>query len=324
MSSGADTSWAVKSCAGKRRVRFVPVIALSLVSVFYAGVASAQLPEHLRNYPLASRKASGDAIAPMFNGWIRNEDGSTTMIFGFANKNSKEVVDIPLGANNRLEPAEYDGVQPTHFPTYTRRGFVGIQERGVFAVTLPPDQKDTEVVWHLSHGGYSYSIPARATTMAYQMSNDGGALGSLNPAIRFSRSSAESTSREGIYAERLSAKVGEPITLSAMIQDRGVRAKYSENKMMLFPLGTEWTMHQGPAAPTFSLAQVTGKERAESAGESAVQGNNGWSEVATDATFFAPGDYIIRLRVDNFEADDSQFDNQCCWSNAYVPVTVSP
>jgi len=28
--------------------------------------------------------------------------------------------------------------------------------------------------------------------------------------------------------------------------------------------------------------------------------------------------------VDNFSAPDSQFDNQCCWSNAYVPVTVKP
>ena len=215
----------------KLRFAFASLVAATLVSVLYTGVASAQLPEHLRNYPLASRKASGDAIAPMFNGWIRNDDGTTTMIFGFANKNSKEVVDIPLGVNNRIEPAEYDGVQPTHFPTYTRRGFVGIQERGVFAVTVPADQKDTEVVWHLTHGGYTYSIPGRATTMAYQMSNDGGGLGSLNPAIRFSQVGAESTDREGVYADRIVAHVGKPVTLSALVQDRGVRAKYPENKM---------------------------------------------------------------------------------------------
>ena len=76
--------------------------------------------------------------------------------------------------------------------------------------------------------------------------------------------------------------------------------------------------------PTFSQATITGKERAESQGEGASTGSNGWSEVVTEATLSAPGDYIIRLRVDNFEADDSQFDNQCCCSNAYVPVTVAP
>jgi hypothetical protein len=297
---------------------------VALAAMIAAGTASAQLPEHLRDYPLTSRKASGDAIAPMFNGWIANEDGSVTMIFGFANKNSKEIVDIPLGVNNRLEPQQFDGVQPTHFPSYTRRGFVGIQERGVFSVTVPAEMKGTEVVWHLAHGGFSYDIPGRATSSSYEMSHSESALGSLNPAIRFDMSGAESTDRGGIYASRVKAKVGVPVSLLAHIQDRGNRADYPENKMLQYPLGTEWIMHQGPAAPQFEQGAVTGKQRAENRGEEASSGSNGWSEVATQATFSEPGEYILRLRVDNFEAPDSQFDNQCCWSNAYVPVTVTP
>ncbi|MEZ5527064.1 MAG: hypothetical protein R3F26_05965 [Gammaproteobacteria bacterium] len=93
----------------------------------------------------------------MFNGWIKNDDGSVTMIFGFVNRNREEIVDIPLGANNHIEPAQFDGVQPTHFPVYSRGGFVGLQERGVFAVTVPADMAGTEVVWTLNHAGYSYS-----------------------------------------------------------------------------------------------------------------------------------------------------------------------
>jgi hypothetical protein len=31
---------------------------------------------------------------------------------------------------------------------------------------------------------------------------------------------------------------------------------------------------------------------------------------------------MIRVRVDNFGASDSRFDNMCCWSNGFVPVTV--
>ena len=91
----------------------------------------AQVPPHLRDYPLASPKASGDLVGPMFNGWIKNADDSVTMIFGFVNRNREEIVDIPLGPNNFIEPAMFDGVQPTLFPVYARRGFVGIQERGV-------------------------------------------------------------------------------------------------------------------------------------------------------------------------------------------------
>ena len=124
----------------------------------------AQLPEHLRDYPLATRGAAGEAVAPFFNGWIANEDGSVQMIFGFANMNREEIVDVPLGADNRIEPAQFDGAQPTHFPVYQRRGFVGLQERGVFAVTVPADMAGTEVVWTLTSGGKTYSVPGRATS----------------------------------------------------------------------------------------------------------------------------------------------------------------
>lgn len=283
----------------------------------------AQLPEHLRDYPLAVRGAKGESVAPFFNGWIRNDDGSITMIFGFANQNREATVDVPLGRNNFIEPAKYDGVQPTHFPVYSRGGFVGIQERGAFAVTVPAEEADTEVVWTLTSGGNTWSVPGRASSTAYEMSNGERALGSLKPAIRFSLNGTESTSVEGIYASRITTSVDDPITLTAYVQDRGSREDYPENKMLSYPLGTEWLLHQGPAEPEFSQALITGRERAKMSGESGASGNNGWEEVTTQATFSEPGDYIVRLRVDNFQAPDSQFDNVCCWSNAYVPVTVT-
>lgn len=285
--------------------------------------ASAQLPENLRDFPLATRGATGESVAPMFNGWIRNEDKSVTMIFGFANQNREQIIDIPLGPNNKIEPAQFDGAQPTHFPVYQRRGFVGIQERGVFAVTVPADMADTEVVWTLSSGGQTWSVPGRTSSTAYELSNGERALGTLKPAIKFGMSGAESNSEEGIYAQRITTSVGNPITLTAYIQDRGNRADYPDNKSMYYALGTEWIMHQGPAAPTFSHGRVSGADRASESGESGFDSGTAWEEVTTQATFSEPGDYIVRLRVDNFQAPDSQFDNVCCWSNAYVPVTVT-
>ena len=294
------------------------IVGLSATPLF------AQLPENLRDYPLAQQRATGEAVAPMFNGWIRNEDGSVTMIFGFANMNREQVIDVPIGPDNHIEPAQFDGMQPTHFPTYSRGGFVGRQERGVFAVTVPAEMKKTEVVWTLSYNGYSYSIPGRATSSAYEMSTAGGAYGSLNPAIRFSPNGPESTDREGIYAPRVTATVGKPVTLSAYAQDRGHRDGY-DVKRLIFPVGTEWILHQGPAEPQLEQAKITGRERTRlEVGEGTAANSTGWTEVSTLATFNVPGDYVIRLRVDNFEAPDSKFDNQCCWSNAYVPVTVTP
>lgn len=299
------------------------VMAAALVGMTVASSVQAQLPEHLRGYQLAARRTSGDLVGPMFNGWIKNDDGSVTMIFGFVNRNREEIVDIPLGVNNHIEPAEFDGGQPTHFPVYSRGGFVGLQERGVFAVTVPADKADTEVVWTLNHAGYSYSVPGRATSPAYEMSNDIAAMGSLNPAIRFKKNGEESVSREGIYASQMTAKVGKPLDLSAFVQDRGDRRGY-EVEYPFFPVGTEWIVHQSPvgAKVEFENPKVTGRDRGETDG-AAMFGSGDWIETATKATFSEPGDYVIRLRVDNFSAPDSQFDNQCCWSNAYVPVKVT-
>ncbi len=297
----------------------VKAIAIALMGCITAPVY-AQLPKHLRDFQLAARKAKGDLVGPMFNGWIKNEDDSVTMIFGFVNRNREEIVDIPLGPNNRIEPAQFDGAQPTHFPTYERGGFVGLQERGVFAVTVPSEMAGTEVVWTLNHAGHNYSVPGRATSSAYEMGLGEAALGSLNPAVAFVKGGAESTDREGIYGAKVMATVGKPVNLSAFVQDRGNRANYEDVKMLEFPLGTEWIMHQGPAVPEFSSAKITGKERGS---DSEIVTQDGWTVVQTEATFWEPGDYVIRLRVDNFEAPDSQFDNQCCWSNAYLPVTVT-
>ena len=66
---------------------FKPITSSAVITLLMGLIAAplfAQLPEHLRDYPLSARSASGEAVAPMFNGWIQNEDGSVTMIFGFA------------------------------------------------------------------------------------------------------------------------------------------------------------------------------------------------------------------------------------------------
>ena len=38
----------------------------------------------------------------------------------------------------------------------------------------------------------------------------------------------------------MTTTVGEPVTLSAYVQDRGNREAYPENKIMLYQVGTEW------------------------------------------------------------------------------------
>lgn len=298
--------------------RTIAAGALLLALTALTGQAlQAQLPSHLRDYPLAPLRTSGDVIAPFFDGWYDNGDGTITYQFGFLNRNTEEVVDIPVGENNHITPAQYDGVQPTHFPVYNRRGLTGKRERGVFAVTVP--SKETEVVWTLTHAGHTYAVPGRATSVAYEMSRLPAAFGSFPPAIRFSPTGQESRGTDGPTAERVMAQVGTPVTLSALVQDRGQRYGLADKEW--YPVRAEFIRHQGPADIAFEPATVTVDPDSSSAGEGAASAAS-WGRVSTEATFSEPGEYVVRIRVDNFGAPDSRFDNMCCWANAYVPVTV--
>src|SRR5437870_12783771 len=72
--------------------------------------------------------AVGQNVAPAFEGWEQNPDGTYSFFFGYLNRNYEEQVDILVGSNNTIEPGGDRG-QPTHF--YPRR------QRLVFTVTVP-------------------------------------------------------------------------------------------------------------------------------------------------------------------------------------------
>ena len=89
--------------------------------------------------------ASGQNIAPAYEGWERNADGSFNLVFGYMNRNWEEEFDIPSGPENGVEPGGPDQGQPTHF--FPRRN------RFVFKVRVPADFGDDELVWTLTTNG---------------------------------------------------------------------------------------------------------------------------------------------------------------------------
>jgi hypothetical protein len=70
----------------------------------------------------------------------------------YYNRNLEEVVDIPIGAANKVEPGPADQAQPTRF-------FPG-RYYGVFAVAVPKDKPKAEVSWTVNAHGQALSIPA--------------------------------------------------------------------------------------------------------------------------------------------------------------------
>jgi hypothetical protein len=263
------------------------------------GVTLAEAQQNLQLTPLVPR---GDIVAPFFDGWYPNPDGSFTLSFGFFNRNTEEIVEIPLGPNNFIEPAEFDGVQPTHFPPVSYGGFSGRRERGAFAVTVPAEFRNRDVVWTLRHAGQTFSVPGRVTSETYELSLAPAAAGSLPPGLRFEGEGADAYGREGVIHGPLTARVGQPLPVTVWASDRGERDR-------TFPVNLTWSKHQGPGSVEFSPRT----QRVEGLGEG-----------ATTATFSEPGEYMLRVRVDNFTASDSSFADQCCWSNGFVRVTVTP
>ena len=111
--------------------------------------AQNRIPNPLNEDPL---RPSGQNVIPVYDGWFENADGSYTLCFGYFNLNTEESLDIALGPENRIEPSQFHGLQPTHFdpvpnPTLTSR----YRHRWcVFSVTVPDDFGTRDVIWSLT------------------------------------------------------------------------------------------------------------------------------------------------------------------------------
>src|SRR5271169_2558993 len=94
------------------------------------------LPAGAQNAQL--RHWTGQGVAPVYEGFDVNADGTFNMWFGYMNHNYEEEPDIPIGPNNTFEPGGDRG-QPTHFSI--RR------HKDVFKVVVPADFGDQRLVW---------------------------------------------------------------------------------------------------------------------------------------------------------------------------------
>src|SRR5882672_12885161 len=95
--------------------------------------------------PFFEMRTTGQNIAPSFEGWEQNPDGTFNMVFGYFNRNWEEQPDVPIGPDNNVEPGGPDQGQPTHF--FPRRNKL------VFRVRVPKDFGDKELVWTLTVNG---------------------------------------------------------------------------------------------------------------------------------------------------------------------------
>lgn len=280
------------------------------LTVLVTAPAAAQVPSNSRygsgeRMPLAPVPETGEPVAPFFEGWYRNPDGTFTLSFGWFNLNGNQALDIPIGPDNLIEPSEFNGAQPTHFPADPRR------DRGGFHVTVPASWEDSQdrVVWTLTANGKTASVPGRVGFSALQLGYAPMAMGSLPPEVRSAHDGETGQGVTGVWADRRTATVGEPMMLTIWGEEVSERSPRDVVNTDVY-LTAYWFKHQGPGGEVdFTPQRIK------------IDGGDG--RATTEVLFAEPGDYVLRARVDNWNANDSSAGDQCCWSNVYVPVTVS-
>lgn len=289
------------------------LMAAAALAVTFVG--SAQQPASQGPLPLGPNRNAGEGVTPAFEGWYYKADGSRALLVGYYNRNLKQVLDIPVGPNNRIEPGGPDYGQPTHF--------IPRRQWGVLTVPLPKDFGDKKLTWTIVANGYTASIPL-SLHQAYQVEPFlEKAMGNTPPTLRFDPAGAVHTGPPDGIAASLTTAVAEPLTLTAWVTDKpakiivnvprppggggGGRGRGGERRP---ELALTWTLHRGPANVTFD------KEKPEI--DKAADG-----KTTTTATFTAPGDYILRAQANDVSGDGGG-GFQCCWSNAHVRVTVKP
>lgn len=332
----------------QRRLTAAGSLAVILILIAQVPLA-AQVDTRDRRLPLGPNRPAGEAVAPFLEAWYANPDGTYTLSFGYFNFNTEQTLEIPLGPDNRIEPAEFDGMQPTYFPGPTQREREGDMarmapgyqrhERGVFTVTVPPEygQGQDSVVWTLRVNEETHKVTARVGPGREPMQLDYGprALGSVPPLLSFEEDGETGQHPAGITLdETLTASVDQPLSITVWVTDPSERDEEALGPLYEeVPIGITWFKHQGPAGSEVTFQRQTepwvGPEEdpeedvpALHPFQDRVDPEGGPSAVT--ATFSEPGDYVLRVRADNFEGPDSSASDQCCWTNGYVTVSVTP
>ena len=260
--------------------------------------SAAQIPEsaHAIKPSDGLRHASGELVAPVYEGWYRDNAGTLMLSFGYFNRNYRQELDVPVGPDNTIEPGPADQGQPTHF--------VPRRQWAAFAVPVSKEverrliaEKKT-VTWTLRANGQTVTVPANLGPAYKVDALKEPTVGNTPPVLRFEGTSASGTGPLGAKTS-IKAAAGTPVTVKFSVADdrRVLPLKKSIGVTLT------WARYRGAGAVT--IAEAT----------KSVDGNG---EAAVTVTFAEPGEYVLRV-----EASDTEIhDFHCCWSNGYIHATV--
>ena len=169
--------------------------------------------------------------------------------------------------------------------------------------------------------GDKFSIPANMSPDFKIDALGPTANGNTPPRLRFSENGPEAIGPGGASVGPLSATVGRPLRLEIWVADDGVRRERPAG----FPTPPGFDPDAEPVLVTLNFV----KHQAPVGGEVSFSEEEIEFFVSEDntsksfaATFDTPGNY--KLRILSYDATGINGNDQCCWSNAYVDVVVTP
>jgi hypothetical protein len=290
----------MRTCDRMKRSVKPPTARLAVVVFAAAGAAAlaAQQPQ----LPLEPQRERGASVTPAYEGWYPNPDGSFTLMLGYFNRNARQTFDIPVGPNNRIEPGDADQGQPTYFETG--------RQWGVFTIKVPKDFGTKALTWTIVSNGEKQSIPLTLNKSYTIAPFKEIGMGNTPPVLTFSQGGAKLAGPPVAIGATLSGRVNQPVGVTVWVEDHkspdqepaGGRGPSSIAQLSFHKF-------RGPGRVSFEPAR-TGAP---------VQG----AKVTANATFDAPGDYIIRVQA-NDESGEGGGGFQCCWTNAHLKVSVQP
>ncbi|NKB33020.1 MAG: hypothetical protein GKR91_07985 [Pseudomonadales bacterium] len=278
-----------------------PVL-FSLLAVC-ASITQAQTPNVFSPLSEAPLRPQGQNVIPLFDGWFPNDDGSFTMCFGYFNMNTEEVIDVPLGAKNFIEPAQFDGLQPTHFDIVPDPELTRSFRRYwcAFSVIVPADFGMQDVIWTIETQGLPLSVPGTLIPSYVLDEEQTSGRDTSAPYLSLNDNPPGFRGRRGLFEGTRQARIGEPLNLVA-------RLRHAEPGSWI-----NWTLHQGPNAVEFSASEAR-----LNAAEGVIE---------TSATFGETGTYVLRIQAINDTERQREptygFEFYCCWTNGYLTVEVT-
>src|ERR1700676_422330 len=226
--------------------------------------------------------SSGQDVQPVFEGWLRNADGTFTMVFGYFNRNWEEELAIPAGPDNKLEPGDPDRGQPTYF--LPRR------QQFIFRIQVPADWGQKELIWTIAAQGKTEKANAQLLPVEEITERMIMTRGGLNPGEDDPNQAPAIT-----IAPSGAASVATPLTLTALVSDDGLpkprpvpkpRPGAQSNTVVNRPRGlnVSWLEYKGPAKVAFEPAGM-------------IMVADG--KAVTTARFAEPGTYVLRATAND-------------------------